>query len=137
MTSEYVMAMDLTVIVATAIVRNGQLLAQQRAEPEEVRGLWELPGGKVEFGETDHEAIQRECVEELDTKIIPGDRVGDEVVLSRGKVLRVYAAELVDSTCEPRVVEHLAVRWLNVDEIDGMEWLPADRELLPALKALL
>jgi 8-oxo-dGTP diphosphatase len=129
--------MDQEVIVCAAIVRDKRMLAQQRAEPEDVRGLWELPGGKVELGETEREALQRECVEELDTVVIPGDRVGPDVVLSASKVLRVYAAKLSNVDEEPRAVEHLEVRWLALDELDAMNWLPADRELLPSLKDLL
>jgi len=126
-----------TVIVGAALVRDGKLLAQQRAWPEEHAGEWELPGGRVEKNESDAFALARECSEELDVVITVGERVGEDVPLPGGKVLRIYAAALVSPGDEPRAVEHRAVRWLGPDDLDDVDWLPADRVLLPAFKALL
>ena len=125
------------VIVGAALVRDGKLLAQQRAWPADHAGQWELPGGRVEAGESDAFALARECSEELDVVIEVGERVGEDVALPGGKVLRIYAASLVSPGGEPRAVEHRAVRWLGPDDLDDVDWLPADRILLPALRALL
>ncbi|MFD9894990.1 (deoxy)nucleoside triphosphate pyrophosphohydrolase [Amycolatopsis sp. NPDC059027] len=125
------------VIVGAALVRAGKLLAQQRAWPERHAGQWELPGGRVEPGESDVDALARECLEELDVAVSVGERVGGDVPLGSAKVLRIYAAKLVSSGDEPRAVEHSAVRWLGVEDLDDLDWLPADRVLLPALRALL
>lgn len=83
------------VIVGAALVRDGKLLAQQRAWPPHHAGQWELPGGRVEEGETDAFALARECQEELDVTVTIGQRVGAEVPLPGGKVLRVYTAALI------------------------------------------
>jgi 8-oxo-dGTP diphosphatase len=125
------------VIVGAAIVRHGKVLAQQRAWPADHAGQWELPGGRVEEGEDDQAALARECLEELDVAVSVGDRVGDDVPLPGGKVLRIYAASLVSSADEPRAVEHKDVRWISSGDLDDLDWLPADRILLPALHALL
>lgn len=125
------------VIVGAALVREGKLLAQQRAWPPRHAGQWELPGGRVEAGETEAFALARECQEELDVVVTVGARVGPEVPLPGGKVLRVYAAELISPGAEPRAVEHTALRWVGPDELDDIDWLPADRDLLPALHGLL
>lgn len=125
------------VIVGAAIVRNGQLLAQQRAWPADHAGQWELPGGRVEDGEGDEAALARECQEELDVAVTVGGRVGDDVPLPGGKVLRIYAASLVSAGDEPRAVEHKDVRWVSSGDLDDLDWLPADRVLLPALRTLL
>ena len=66
------------VIVGAALVRDGKLLAQQRAWPPGHAGQWELPGGRVEAGESDAFALARECSEELDVVIEVGDRVGQD-----------------------------------------------------------
>lgn len=124
-------------VVGTAIVRNGLLLAQQRAYPPDVAGLWELPGGRVEAGEADVDAVLRECREELGVEVVVGDRVGVDVPLPGGKVLRVFAATLPEGGGQPRAVEHKALRWLSADELAAVDWLPADRVLLPALRELL
>jgi 8-oxo-dGTP diphosphatase len=123
------------VIVGAAIVRGTTLLAQQRAWPADAAGKWELPGGRVEPGESEVDALRRECAEELDVEISVGERVGPDVGLPGGKVLRIFAAGLADG--EPRAVEHLELRWLTSDQLVSVPWLPADELLLPDLRALL
>ncbi|PXY21445.1 DNA mismatch repair protein MutT [Prauserella muralis] len=123
-------------IVGAAVVRDGALLVQQRAYPAEAAGLWELPGGRVERGESETDAVRRECAEELSVAVVPGERVGADVALPGGKVLRVYGAVLADAV-EPRAVEHRALRWVTGPELACVDWLPADRVLVPALRALL
>ncbi|ONI77372.1 DNA mismatch repair protein MutT [Actinosynnema sp. ALI-1.44] len=122
-----------TVVVGTAIVRDGRILAQQRAFPAEVAGMWELPGGRVEPGESDSAAVRRECQEELGIEVSPGDAIGPDVVLPGGKLLRIYCAT---TEADPVAVEHKALRWLNREELEDVEWLPADRILVPVFRAL-
>lgn len=126
----------MTVIVGTAIVRDGAVLAQQRAYPPELAGLWELPGGRVEPGESDVAAVVRECREELGVPVVVGAVLGPDVPLGGGKLLRVYLARL-DGTAEPRPHDHAALRWLTAGQLDSVEWLPADRILLPGLRRAL
>jgi len=124
--------------VAAAIVRERRLLAQQRAWPPDVAGRWELPGGRVEDGEAETDALARECAEELGVHVVLGRRLGGDVPLPGGRsVLRIYAAELADPWASPQAVEHFAVRWLDAGELDTVDWLDADRALLPQLRALL
>lgn len=125
------------VVVGAAIVRDGLLLAAQRAHPAELVGRWELPGGRVEPGELEPAALYRECAEELEVDVLIGDRVGGDVELPGGALLRIYAAVLADPAREPRAVLHEQLRWLAAAELGTVNWLPADRELLPALEALL
>lgn len=121
------------IIVGAAIVRSGQVLACERAEPEALAGRWEFPGGKVEPGETEAVALVRECEEELDVAIEVGSRVGDDIVLGHGgAVLRVYLAKLLRG--EPKALEHASLRWLSVDELNSVDWLPADAPIVEALK---
>lgn len=125
---------DLRVIVGAAIVSDGRVLACERADPPEVAGKWEFPGGKVEAGETEEAALVRECEEELGVVIAVGERVGQDVPLGNGRaVLRVYSARLVQGTPEP--LEHSDLRWLTVDELHSVTWLPADAPIVAALPA--
>jgi 8-oxo-dGTP diphosphatase len=125
------------VIVAAVIVTDGRVLACERSAPPEAAGRWEFPGGKVEPGETDAEALARECAEELGVRIEVGERVGPDVPLAHGRaVLRVYAVRLLDGDV-PRALEHAAMRWLAADELDTVPWLPADRPIVAELPALL
>ncbi|MEU8608907.1 (deoxy)nucleoside triphosphate pyrophosphohydrolase [Actinoplanes sp. NPDC048791] len=125
------------VIVAAVIVQDGRVLACERSAPPEVAGRWEFPGGKVEPGETDAQALARECAEELGVRVAVGARVGPDVPLAHGRaVLRVFTVTLLDGD-EPRALEHTAMRWLAADELDSVPWLPADRPIVAELPVLL
>ena len=128
---------DAAVVVGTAIVRDGAVLAQQRAYPPAAAGRWELPGGRVEPGESDVDAVRRECVEELGVEVAVGGPVGPDVALANGMLLRVYRAELTDPGAVPHPHDHQALRWLTTGRLGSVDWLPADRVLLPALRRLL
>ena len=125
------------IIVGAAIVENGRVLACARADPPEVAGRWEFPGGKVEPGETEIEALVRECVEELGVEVEVGVRVGDDVPLAHGRaILKVYLAKLVDGA-QPQRLEHAELRWLDAESLHSVDWLPADAPIVDALESLL
>lgn len=124
---------DIRVIVGAAIVEDGRVLACERCDPPEVAGKWEFPGGKVEPGETEEEALVRECEEELGVLVAVGPRVGDDVLLGHGRsVLRVYLATLVKG--QPAPLEHSEIRWLGRDQLGDVPWLPADAPIVEALR---
>ncbi|MEV0327953.1 DNA mismatch repair protein MutT [Micromonospora echinospora] len=128
---------DVKVVVGAAIVADGRVLACARSAPPEVAGRWEFPGGKVEPGESETAALVRECAEELAVRVEVGDRVGRDVRMAHGRaVLRVYAARLLGDD-QPRALEHAEMRWLSADELDTVDWLPADVPIVAALRPLL
>jgi 8-oxo-dGTP diphosphatase len=128
------------VVVGAAVVSGGRLLAAQRAEPADMRGRWELPGGSVEPGETERAALARELREELALPVVVGERLGPDMPVEgrRGTdlLLRFYRCRPVDGT-QPHALEHLALRWVGPDELEDLDWLPSDRALLPELRAVL
>lgn len=124
-----------TVVVGAAIVNSGRVLVAQRSEPPELAGGWELPGGKVDPGEADEDALVRECHEELDVEIRLGRRLDGEWFIPPSAVLRVWTAVLVRG--EPRPLEHAALRWVGPDQLDDVPWLTADLPLVPLLRELL
>jgi 8-oxo-dGTP diphosphatase len=124
-------------IVGAAIVVDGRVLACERADPPETAGGWEFPGGKAEPGESDIDALVRECEEELGVQIEVGEQVGPDVPLAGGAaLLRVYLARLVGDA-RPRPLEHSALRWLAASELDDVAWLPGDAPIVAALHPLL
>jgi 8-oxo-dGTP diphosphatase len=128
---------SLQIIVGAAIIADGRVLACARAGPPAVAGKWEFPGGKVEEGESEVEALVRECDEELGVLIAVGERVGDDVRLGHGRaILRVYAAGLIGDAV-PHPHEHAELRWLAADELDSVDWLPADAPIVASLESLL
>ncbi|MBV9844073.1 MAG: (deoxy)nucleoside triphosphate pyrophosphohydrolase [Kutzneria sp.] len=125
------------VVVGAAIVRSGRVLAQQRAFPPDCAGRWEFPGGRVEAGESETDALARECREELGVSVRPGQRLGADLPLANGTVLRIYLAALVDPRAEPVAVEHGALRWVDSAELSTLPWLDADVAVLPDLRVVL
>ena len=119
--------------MAAAIVvgRPPRVLAAQRSYPADLAGLWELPGGKVHEGESDLDALVRECREELGVEVRPAQRLGDDVPIGDHGLLRVWWATLVHG--EPAPLEHSELRWLTRDEVNDVRWLPADAPVVAAL----
>nr|WP_028929013.1 NUDIX domain-containing protein [Pseudonocardia asaccharolytica] len=122
------------VVVATALVRDGRVLAAQRSRPAALAGRWELPGGRVEPGESEADAVVRECREELGTIVRPDGRLGTDLPIEAG-VLRVHRATPVPGAPEPRPLEHRDVRWVEPHELADLDWVDADRAVLGDLAA--
>ncbi|GAC66446.1 (deoxy)nucleoside triphosphate pyrophosphohydrolase [Gordonia soli] len=116
-------------VVAGAIIdlENRSLLLARRRYPAEVAGLWELPGGKVEVGETPERALRRELAEELGIDVEVGGRIGPEVALRADLVLIALTARVVSGTATP--TEHSAVRWVDGA---GLSAMASEGELVPA-----
>ena len=122
-------------VVGAAILEGDRLLAARRLEPPELAGGWELPGGKVDRGETDEQALVRECREELGVLIRLLDRVGSDWPMGTTAMLRVWTAEVVDGTPQP-LEDHSELRWLEPEQWYDVEWLAADLPVVRALEQL-
>ncbi|MFF3614437.1 (deoxy)nucleoside triphosphate pyrophosphohydrolase [Streptomyces sp. NPDC002580] len=123
------------VVVAAALMSGGRLLAARRSAPPELAGRWELPGGKVEPGETPESALVRELREELGVEARTLERVPGEWPLKPGYVLVVWAARLLPGSAGPAPLEdHDELRWLTPAEIWDVDWLDQD---VPAVKGVL
>jgi 8-oxo-dGTP diphosphatase len=125
-----------TLVVGAAIVRGGRLLAARRTSPPEAAGRWELPGGKVEPGETATAALLREVEEELGCLVMV-DRwlVGAEPI-GTTHVLHVALCALAVGSPRPGQ-DHDELRWLAAAELGDVDWLEPDRPFLTAVRPLL
>ena len=116
-------------VVAAIIHQDGRILATQRGYGE-WKGMWEFPGGKMEAGETEEEAIVREIREELNV----GIRVERKVCTVEYDYpqfhLRMHCfwCNITEGTLELK--EHQSARWLEPTEWESVEWLPADVEVV-------
>ncbi len=120
-------------VVAAIIIDNNRVFATQRGYGEFKDG-WEFPGGKIEEGETPQEALVREIKEELDTEI--------EVKEFLETVEYDYPEFHLSMDCffctiksgELVLKEHEAAKWLTVETLDSVDWLPADEALVQGMK---
>ena len=124
-----------TVNVVAAIIRKGDLLFATQRGYGDFKDGWEFPGGKVEPGETPEDALEREIREELDADIVVGDHLVTVEYDYPGFHLSMacYWAELAPDS-KMRLLEHEAAKWLSIDEIDSVDWLPADVEVVERIK---
>ena len=115
------------------ILRNGRVFATQRGYGD-WKDYWEFPGGKIEPGETPEEALAREIREELDTVIAVGGKLASVVYDYPAFRLSMdcFFAEVLEG--DLILKEHEAARWLDREELESVQWLPADLEVLKALR---
>ena len=126
----------MTDVVAALIWEGDRFLACQRPAHKARGLLWEFVGGKVEPGESLEDALIRECREELDITVAPRD-VFMEVIHEYPDLmvrLTLFNATIAEGT--PKALEHHDIRWITVREIDGLEFCPADEEILKKLKEM-
>ena len=124
------------IVVAAVIVDEaGRVLAAQRADPPELAGGWEFPGGKVDPGEGEIDALVRECREELGVEVSVGERVGGDWPLTEGYVLRVWLAMVDGGDPGGQGAPGAAVAgaWWYFD----VAWLGADLPVMEAVEKLL
>ena len=120
-------------VVAAIITCNDQIFATQRGYGEFKDG-WEFPGGKMEPGETPQQALVREIREELDTEIAVGELVDTVEYDYPGFHLTMHC--FLCTICSGSLVqkEHEAAKWLTKEELDSVDWLPADVRVVEKLK---
>lgn len=122
-------------VVGAAIIRDGRVLACRRTSPPRAAGLWELPGGKVEVGESPEQALVREIAEELQLDIeVTGWLEGASPI---GTTHQLVVATATAVSGRPQPTEHDAISWLGPDELDDVEWLDPDLPFLWQLAELL
>ena len=131
-------------VVAAAIVDSlecpTELLACSRAYPQELRGQFELPGGKIEEGEDAVAALEREIAEELGARLRVGERVAPEGGLwwpiLGGRVMGVWLAEVAPNSQEPRAgASHLEAMWVPLADLAALPWIVADLPIVEAVVA--
>ena len=124
--------------ISAAIIHDnaGRIFATQRGYGD-MKGGWEFPGGKIEPGETPETALQREIREELDTDIAIERllKTVDWDYPAFHLTMHCYLCHVVSGALTLK--EHEAARWLSVNELDSVAWLPADREIIGAVRAVL
>ena len=123
-------------VVAAIIKQDNKIFATQRGYGE-FQGMWEFPGGKIEANESKEAALIRELKEELDVDIQVEDWITrlEYDYPSFHLSMDCFFASIISG--EIVLKEHMAAKWLGGDELDSVEWLPADIILIEQLKSML
>lgn len=120
-------------VVAAVITEGDKFLITQRVGGQ-FDGMWEYPGGKIEHGESHHEALKREIKEELDVEI------GVDKFLATitypyetfHLTMHLYYSHVISG--ELTLNEHASMRWINLDETKNIYWVPADVQVLELIE---
>ena len=120
----------LTEVVAALIWAGPRFLICQRPAHKARGLLWEFVGGKVEPGETREQALVRECREELDIELEPGELFMDVIHEYPDLLVHLSLFSSRIASGEPKLLEHAAIAWILPQEIPQYEFCPADEEIL-------
>lgn len=113
-------------VVGAVIVQGGKILAAQRGPGKALPGLWEFPGGKIEPGETPEEALRRELQEELQCDTRVGKHITTVTHEYKFGTIRLSTYYVTLKGTNPTATEHAQLRWLTPDELNTVNWAPAD-----------
>jgi 8-oxo-dGTP diphosphatase len=120
-------------VVAALISQDGRLLIQQRPEGSRRAGLFEFPGGKTEAGESDEQALARECHEELDVTVVvgalrwQGEHAYEDLVVS----LAFFEARITSGEPRPQCGQRIV--WAKRERLADYPFVAADVPLLGPL----
>ena len=120
-------------VVAAIIQKENKILATKRGYGEFIN-MWEFPGGKIESGETKDEALIREIKEELNVKINV-DKFALDIEYQYPNFylfMSCFMCSIKEGSIE--LLEHNDAKWITKEELDSLNWLPADIEVINYLK---
>jgi 8-oxo-dGTP diphosphatase len=127
--------MSTLVSVAGIAMEGDKLFIAQRLAGGDLGGKWEFPGGKVEEGESDQDAVIREYDEEFSVPVKVGPFLGSVSFEHRLLTHTLNAYRIHFLKTDFHLAEHTEWRWASIEEIEKLDFVPSDRKLLLVLKA--
>ena len=120
-------------VVAAVIFKDNEVFATQRGYGEFKDG-WEFPGGKIKKGKSNEQALKRELKEELNINVDVSDLVHTVEYTYPIFHLTIHCYKAILKGIEPELLVHEAACWVSKNEIDKLEWFPADFEVIKIVK---
>ena len=117
-------------VIAAIIVKNGKIFVARRKAGVHLAGFWEFPGGKLELGETPQQCLARELKEEFTITARIGVFVGESIHDYGTKIVRLMAYQVEHQAGDFELIDHDEMCWLSLDELNSVEWAPADIPLV-------
>jgi len=123
--------------VAGIAIEKGKVFIARRKAGGDLGGKWEFPGGKVEEGEGDTDALRREFLEEFGVDVTAGSLLATAEFTHREQPFTLNAYRIFFASLHFNMIEHDECRWTALDEIKTLDFADSDRLLLPSLQAYL
>lgn len=132
--NEYVMSKKIINVVAAAIEKDGKIFCAQRPEGKSLGGFWEFPGGKLEEGESEEQALLREIQEEFNAEIEIIEFINEaSYEYDFGTVtMKTFLCKLLSDQLD--LLEHQDSLWLSPNELSSLNWAPVDRPAVELLR---
>ncbi len=129
--------MSKTSIAGIAFVK-GKVLIAKRNPTGQMGGRWEFPGGKVEQGETDEQAVVREFTEEFGIKVKVGPLVANATFRHDDELVNLHAYLIkvphTGNIFRYHLTEHTDYEWIEIDKIQQLNFVDSDLLLYPDVK---
>ena len=124
--------------IACIALAGKKVLIAHRNPTGQMGGRWEFPGGKVEAGESDAEAVVREFREEFGVEVTVGEKIAEAVFVHNGTDVTLHAYRVFvphDGQETPYVLtEHTGYRWAGIAEVEELSFVDSDLKLYPAVR---
>jgi 8-oxo-dGTP diphosphatase len=123
-------------VVAAVIAKDERYLVTQRRPTAVLPLLWEFPGGKVEIGETDLEALKREVKHRVGVDIEPGAQISSVAHAYEHYTVELHLYDCRITAGQPSAVNVHQFRWVESDDFDRLPFTPADEASMSKLLGL-
>lgn len=127
------------VSIACIALLNGKILVAHRNPTGQMGGRWEFPGGKVESGETDKEAVIREINEEFGINVEVGEKIAEASFVHNEEnvLLHAYRIFVPHDGIEKKYIltEHTEYNWIPIEDVLKLNFVDSDLLLYPKVKS--
>ena len=120
-------------VVAGIIINQNKILIGKRKDKDIGGGKWEFPGGKIEVGETNNEALERELYEELGISVKIGKELMNYEHMFKTTIYNISFMEIIDYDGEIRNNAHSEIKWIKFSNLPEYDFISGDDRFIQSL----